>query len=281
MSFGQLLLFYLTAVRRGIIGPMPSAFNPYKPSLREWGGGLVWGGLLLLFALMFACLFVGDVRDARIDSPTLSPATQAQLELSEYYSQLVDVEGFELDCELAAFDGEQLLAPAFNPAGGLIFVTFEHSSDCRQAASSFRANATLMKPGLRAELGFDGPEFEAATIVIVEPHDVGYWMIPALLVFAGLGVFGINTALSTRRQLLRELNSDLSGAESAPAPAEDDNHDATDPYRPGVSGRLITEKVALASAYSARLRRARMLQAGLAVVLLGSLAFASAHNADS
>jgi hypothetical protein len=246
---------------------VPNVFNPYKPSLREWGGGLVWGGLLLMFAVMFAWLFVGDVRDARVDSPTLSPVTQAQLELSEHRDLLVDVAGYELACELAAFDGERLLAPASGPEGALIFVAFEHSSDCAQAASTFRGKATAMPASLRATLGLDALAFEQAAIALVEPHDVGYWMIPALLMFAALGVFGINTAVSTRRQLITDLNG---GPARAPAPVEDDKHGDADPYRPGPPGRLITEDVALSTAVADTLRRARRLQAGFAIVLLGA-----------
>jgi hypothetical protein len=245
-------------------------YNPYEPSLRAWGGGLVWGGLLLVFAVMLVGLFVDDVQDGRVDSPTLSPAalqSGGQLELDEHRGQLVDVQGFELDCAGAAFDGERLLAPGYGPASELMFVAFEHGSDCAKAAAAFRGRATAMPDNLRAELGLDMPELEGTVIAIVEPHEVGYWMIPALLMLAALGAFGIKTAVSTRQQLIKDL--DPSPA-PAPAPAEDDKHGAADPYRPGGPGRLITENIALATTFAATLRRARTLQAGLGVVLLGS-----------
>ncbi|KIG19466.1 hypothetical protein DB30_02747 [Enhygromyxa salina] len=243
------------------------------PGLREWGGGLVWGGLCLLFALFFAYMFVGDVRDARATAPALSPASLAQdpLELNEYRGQLVDVHGFALDCELAAFDGERLLAPAFAAASeGLIFVAFEHSSDCTEASrgsAEYRATAKAMSADLRADFGLDGPELQGATIAIVEPHSIGYWMIPAALFFGAIGLFGLNLAVSTRRRLIAALNRDLAPA-PGPAPAVDDEHDAADPYRPGIPGRLITEEIALSPSLAARLRRVRTLQAGFAIVTL-------------
>lgn len=248
------------------------------PRLRDWAGGLVWGGLGLAFALMLVALFITDVRDTRAPAAALTPSSLAALELNPYRELLVDVEGFAVDCEQATFDGERLLAPGL-PADGtasVVLVAFEHGSDCREAAplmrGRFRAKAKAVSPELRGKLGID--EADAITLAIVEPHAVGYWMLLGLAFMGSIGLFGVYTALDTRKQLIARMRRARGEDIDEPAPIAPDDRNAPDPYRPGTKHRLITERITPAPAFLARLRRARTLQAVFAVILLaGALAF--------
>lgn len=245
---------------------------------REWMGGLAWGGALLLIAVGLLGLLRGEIRDARADVPTLSPTSVAQLELSGP-GLLVDVEGFELDCAAATFDGERLLAPGLcRRSSDLILVAFAHSSDCRELAAMFhepvRAEASLGTPELLASLGIEGADAVGLELVIVEPHEAAYWMLGIVLLFAVAGGLGVVQAVSTRRKLLDERcrckpsTWVWDGAPDEQRPAETDDRNADDPYRPGGRARLITEAIAPASKFLAKLRRTRTMQAAVGVLLV-------------
>lgn len=235
-----------------------------KPREHAWYDGLVWAGVALAFAVAIAWTFFGQVLDARSSAPMLSPATLAEFDLDEHGERLVDVEGFEIDCDLTILEGNHLLALAQSPdRSAMVLVAFEHGSDCRESITElrgpFRAKAKLLPTELRSQLGIDavGRKF-----VIVVPHEVRYWQAVLLAVFVAFGGFCVRSAFAARKQQLAKPSNEPA---LAPEASEADTRPSTDPYRPGKSGRLITETLTLAPAVLARLRRVRMIQIGLGV----------------
>jgi hypothetical protein len=99
--------------------------------------------------------------------------------------------------------------------------------------------------------------------------------------FGTIGSFFVYSAFTTRKQLIAKFRAQSSAMNEAVESAEPDDRHPSDPYRPGQVGRLITEAIAPAPAFLARLLRVRRLQTGFGwIVIAGALTWASWSGAD-
>jgi hypothetical protein len=244
-----------------------------EPKSSVWNDGLIWGGVCLAMALLVVWFVIEEVRDANSSAPTLSPTTLRELELDENQELLVDVEGFTIDCDNAVYHGEQLLAPGFAPDHpSMILVAFQRGSDCSESTTEqqgpFRAKAKAVSTATRLQLGIDTV---GVSVAIVQPHHVRWWQLLVVAFFGSIGIFGVYSAFAERKRRLTQPGVTASVREAT----EPDDRRPSDPYRPGKSGRLITEPLVPAPAFLSGLRRGRTALIAIgAVVLVGALSWA-------
>jgi hypothetical protein len=220
-------------------------------------GGLIWGGFVLLLAFAALALLIPYIRDATREVPTLSPETIRTIELDDVHGQLVEVSGFELDCDDLILDGRRVLAPAWAPdRATMIVVALEYGSKCRKLGASFRGDARV-RNSLRNKMIERG-------FIDVEPRWFPRWALEIVLGFAALGLLGIGSALIGRKQRLAQLQTAIAPRVEPVAP------ELADPYRPGQSDRIITESLRPSSGHLAKLRRRRILRLSGGLVLLAT-----------
>jgi hypothetical protein len=224
-------------------------------SMRD--GGLIWGGFVLLLAFAALALLIPDIRDATCEVPTLSPETIGAIELDDVHGDLVEVSGFELDCDDLILDDRRVLAPAWAPdRQTMIVVSLEYGSDCHELDASFRGVARA-RNWLRNEVIEPG-------FIEVEPRRFPRGGLELVLSFAALGLLGIGSALIGRKRRLAQLQTAIAPRTEPVAP------ELADPYRPGHSDRIITESLRPSVGHLAKLRRRRILRLSGGVVLLAT-----------
>lgn len=221
-----------------------------RPGWSAGDGGLIWGSFVLLLALGAFTLLFPEIREATREVPILSPATIESIELDEHHGTLVEVRGFDVDCDDLLLDNRRVLAPArASGHDSNVVVAFEYGSDCPALGEKFRGEARVRN--------WSGD-------VVVEPRRFPSWALAIVLGLAGLGLAGIASAFIHRKRLRATLQAGIAPRTEPPAP------ELADPYRPGQSDRLITEALRPSVAHLAKLRRKRILRASAAVVLLGT-----------
>ncbi|GEM_PF-4125811 len=221
---------------------------------------------MLLLTVVFGFLLADELRDGRVASPTLSPDSIEALDLQGAGDGglLVDVEGFDLVCDDAVLEADRVLVPV-RAGHSMVVFAFDHSGDCRELDSRFRARAKLDQVDLPLHLQVAPGERE---VVLVEAHEIDAVLGVTMLVFGGLSLLGGFAAWSRRRELIEERSGPPPWRTP---PVEKDRRAAYDPYRPGSDQCLITEPLTPAPAYLDRLRRARHIgvSAGVVLLLLG------------